>query len=122
RAARGACDLLGLGSPGGVHSHQDHAAALAKALAAAGVRSVVHVITDGRDTPPQAAAGYVERLSAMLPPQATIGTVAGRYYAMDRDNRWDRIAKAYRAVVAAEGPRFAAPTAALRAAIATSAR
>jgi len=113
RASRGACHLLGLVSPGGVHSHQDHAAALAKALAAAGVRSVVHVITDGRDTPPQAAAGYVERLSAMLPPQATIGTVAGRYYAMDRDNRWDRIAKAYRAVVAAEGPRFADAQAAI---------
>jgi 2,3-bisphosphoglycerate-independent phosphoglycerate mutase len=112
RKSEGACHLLGLVSPGGVHSHQDHAAALSKALAAAGVRSVVHVITDGRDTPPQAAAGYVERL-AMLPHEATIGTVCGRYYAMDRDKRWDRIAKAYGAIVEAEGPHFADAQAAI---------
>jgi len=113
RMSQGTCHLLGLLSPGGVHSHQDHAAALAKALAAAGVMSVVHVITDGRDTPPQAAAGYVERLAAMLPSEATIGTVCGRYYAMDRDNRWDRIAKAYRAIVEAEGRHFAEAQAAI---------
>jgi 2,3-bisphosphoglycerate-independent phosphoglycerate mutase len=104
--SRGTCHLIGLVSPGGVHSHQDHAAALAKALAAAKVATVVHTITDGRDTPPEAAADYVARLCAALPSQVTIGTVCGRYYAMDRDNRWDRIAKAYRAMVAAEGPHF----------------
>jgi 2,3-bisphosphoglycerate-independent phosphoglycerate mutase len=106
QASRGACHLIGLVSPGGVHSHQDHAAALASILGAAKVTTVVHAITDGRDTPPEAAAEYVEHLSAALPSQATIGTVCGRYYAMDRDNRWDRIAKAYGAMVAAEGPRF----------------
>src|SRR6516162_11487064 len=104
--SQGACHLIGLVSPGGVHSHQDHAAALAKALAAAKVTTVVHAITDGRDTPPEAAAEHLERLCAGLPSQATIGTVCGRYYAMDRDNRWDRVAKAYSAIVAAEGPRF----------------
>src|SRR5215471_6010967 len=104
--SRGACHLIGLVSPGGVHSHQDHAVALAKALAAAKITTVVHAITDGRDTPPEAAGEYVARLCAALPSQATIGTVCGRYYAMDRDNRWDRIAKAYRAMVAAEGPHF----------------
>src|ERR1700756_608625 len=62
----GTCHLLGLVSPGGVHSHQDHAAALAKILADAGVPVLVHAITDGRDTPPQTAAEYVERLRAAL--------------------------------------------------------
>jgi 2,3-bisphosphoglycerate-independent phosphoglycerate mutase len=113
RKSHGACHLMGLVSPGGVHSHQDHAVALAKVLASAKVTTVVHAITDGRDTPPQAGAEYVERLSAALPSQATIGTVCGRYYAMDRDNRWDRIAKAYGAMVAAEGPHFADALAAI---------
>src|SRR5215470_1315 len=111
--SEGTCHLVGLVSPGGVHSHQDHAAALAKILAAAKVTTVVHAITDGRDTPPEAAAEYVERLCAALPSPATIGTVCGRYYAMDRDNRWDRIAKAYRAMVAAEGPHFPDASAAI---------
>jgi len=57
---------MGLVSPGGVHSHQDHAAALAKALSEAGVKTVLHAFTDGRDTPPQAAAGYLRRLQSML--------------------------------------------------------
>jgi 2,3-bisphosphoglycerate-independent phosphoglycerate mutase len=103
----GTCHLMGLVSPGGVHSHQDHAAALAKALAAAGVPTVVHAFTDGRDTPPRAAAGYVKSLAAALPPAVPIATVCGRYYAMDRDNRWDRVAKAYAALIEGEGQRFA---------------
>jgi 2,3-bisphosphoglycerate-independent phosphoglycerate mutase len=111
--SEGTCHLIGLVSPGGVHSHQDHAAALARILASAKVTTVVHAITDGRDTPPEAAAQYVARLSATLPQEATIGTVCGRYYAMDRDNRWDRIAKAYAAMVAAVGPHFPDASAAI---------
>jgi len=107
RKSGGTCHLMGLVSPGGVHSHQDHAVALAKVLAQAGVPTVVHVFTDGRDTPPQSAEGYVRRLTSMLPSGVSIGTVSGRYYAMDRDNRWDRVSKAYQAIVDAEGPRFA---------------
>jgi 2,3-bisphosphoglycerate-independent phosphoglycerate mutase len=107
RKSGGTCHLMGLVSPGGVHSHQDHAAALAKALSAAGVKTVLHAFTDGRDTPPQAAAGYLRRLQSMLPADVSIATVGGRYFAMDRDNRWDRVSKAYRAIVEAEGPRFA---------------
>ena len=103
----GACHLIGLVSPGGVHSHQDHAAALAKILAAAGVATLVHVLTDGRDTPPQSAADDVKRLMAALPREVKIATVCGRYFAMDRDKRWDRVEKAYDAIVEAEGPRFA---------------
>ncbi len=102
----GTCHLVGLVSPGGVHSHQDHAAALAKILAEAAVPTLLHAITDGRDTPPQSAAEYVERLQAALPKSVSIATVCGRYYAMDRDKRWERVGKAYDAIVEAEGPRF----------------
>jgi 2,3-bisphosphoglycerate-independent phosphoglycerate mutase len=102
----GSCHLVGLVSPGGVHSHQDHAAALAKILAEAGVPTLLHAITDGRDTPPQSAAEYVERLQAALPKSVSIATVCGRYYAMDRDKRWERVGKAYDVIVEAEGPRF----------------
>jgi 2,3-bisphosphoglycerate-independent phosphoglycerate mutase len=113
RRSGGTCHLMGLVSPGGVHSHQDHAAALARALAAAGVPAVVHAFTDGRDTPPQAAAGYVEALGAALPASVPIATVTGRYFAMDRDNRWDRVAKAYAALVEGEGAHFADAQAAI---------
>jgi 2,3-bisphosphoglycerate-independent phosphoglycerate mutase len=84
----GTCHLIGLVSPGGVHSHQDHAAALAKILKDAGVPALVHAITDGRDTPPQSAAGYFGDFIAALPASVPIATVDGRYYAMDRDKRW----------------------------------
>jgi len=107
KASGGTCHLIGLVSPGGVHSHQDHAAALAKILDAAGVPVLVHVLTDGRDTPPQSAAEDVKRLLAALPPSVKVASVSGRYYAMDRDKRWERVEKAYNAIVEAEGPRFA---------------
>jgi 2,3-bisphosphoglycerate-independent phosphoglycerate mutase len=113
RSSGGTCHLMGLVSPGGVHSHQDHAAALASVLASASVPTALHVFTDGRDTPPEAAADYVQHLAATLPPQAAIATVCGRYYAMDRDNRWDRVSKAYEAIVDANGPRFADAQAAI---------
>jgi len=103
----GTCHLMGLMSPGGVHSHQDHAVALAKILAEANISTVIHAFTDGRDTPPRMAEKYVADLSKELPPSVLIATVCGRYYAMDRDNRWDRVAKAYNAVAAAEGSHFA---------------
>jgi 2,3-bisphosphoglycerate-independent phosphoglycerate mutase len=106
KTSGGTCHLMGLVSPGGVHSHQDHAAGLAKILAAAGVATVVHAFTDGRDTPPQSAGDDLKRLAAALPPSVSIATVAGRYYAMDRDKRWERVQKAYDAVVEAQGPHF----------------
>lgn len=109
----GTCHLIGLVSPGGVHSHQDHCVALARVLVDAGVPAVVHAITDGRDTPPQAAAGYLEEFSAALPAAVKVATVIGRYYAMDRDKRWDRVAKAYDAIVASEGAHFADSQAAI---------
>jgi len=114
KASGGTCHLIGLVSPGGVHSHEDHAVALAKALHAAGVPTVVHALTDGRDTPPQSAADDLAWLVAALPDGVRVATVCGRYYAMDRDKRWDRVAKAYRVLVDADGAHFADPVAAVR--------
>ncbi len=102
----GTCHLMGLVSDGGVHAHIDHIIALAKAAAAEGVPVAVHAFTDGRDTPPESGKGFVEALHTALStvPNAQIATVSGRYYAMDRDNRWERVEKAYAAIVQAEGP------------------
>jgi 2,3-bisphosphoglycerate-independent phosphoglycerate mutase len=107
RDSGGTCHFMGLISPGGVHSHQDHGAALAAILAEARVPAVVHAFSDGRDTPPRSADQDIQRLTAALPPSIPVATVSGRYYAMDRDKRWERVSKAYRAIAEAEGPRFA---------------
>jgi 2,3-bisphosphoglycerate-independent phosphoglycerate mutase len=109
----GTCHLMGLVSPGGVHSHQNHAAALAKILTDAGVPVAFHAFMDGRDTPPRAGADYMAKLLADLPKSVRIATVSGRYYAMDRDNRWERVSKAYDAIVEGKGAAFAAPAAAI---------
>jgi 2,3-bisphosphoglycerate-independent phosphoglycerate mutase len=103
KSSGGTCHLIGLMSPGGVHSHQDHAVALASILHQAGVKTIVHALTDGRDTPPRSAADDINRLCEALPSDVSIGTVIGRYYAMDRDKRWDRVAKAYAALAEGEG-------------------
>ena len=105
----GVCHLLGLVSPGGVHAHQDHAVALAGILTGAGITVRVHAFTDGRDTPPRSAAEYLATLEAALPEGASIATVCGRYFALDRDNRWDRVGRAFAALAHAEGAHF--PTA-----------
>ena len=114
QASGGTCHLLGLMSPGGVHSHQNHAVALADILHKAGVKTVVHALTDGRDTPPRSAADDIEWLQGKLPQGVPIATVIGRYFAMDRDKRWDRVAKAYAALVDGEGTRFDDPVKAVR--------
>ncbi len=106
KANGGTCHLMGLVSPGGVHSHQDHAVGLARILDQAGVPTAMHAWTDGRDTPPQSAGDDIARLAAALPPSVPIATVCGRYYAMDRDKRWERVSQAYVTMVDAEGPRF----------------
>ncbi|WP_448189431.1 2,3-bisphosphoglycerate-independent phosphoglycerate mutase [Azospirillum sp. sgz301742] len=106
----GRCHLMGLLSPGGVHSQQDHMAALASTLASEGVEVVVHAFTDGRDVPPNSARDQVAEFMADLHgiPGIVIGTVIGRYWAMDRDKRWDRVAKAYEAMVHGKGEATAA--------------
>jgi 2,3-bisphosphoglycerate-independent phosphoglycerate mutase len=113
--ATGTVHLMGLISPGGVHSHQSHIAALARALSAAGLKVNIHAFLDGRDTPPKSAQGFVEDFLADLggAENAQIVTVSGRYYAMDRDKRWDRVEKAYRAIVDAEGERLSDPRTAI---------
>jgi 2,3-bisphosphoglycerate-independent phosphoglycerate mutase len=114
KASGGTCHLLGLMSPGGVHSHQEHAIALAKILHGAGVKTVVHALTDGRDTPPRSAVDDIKWLQNALPSGVSIGTVIGRYYAMDRDKRWDRVAKAYAALAEGGGAKFDDPVSAVR--------
>ncbi|MBB5690867.1 2,3-bisphosphoglycerate-independent phosphoglycerate mutase [Roseomonas alkaliterrae] len=108
----GTCHLMGLLSPGGVHSHQDHAVALARVLAGAGVPVAIHAFTDGRDTAPRAAPEFLARFEADIAglPGVRIATVIGRYFAMDRDNRWERVREAHDAMALAAGAR--APTAA----------
>ena len=105
----GVCHLMGLMSPGGVHSHQIHFLALAKLLNNEGITVKVHSFLDGRDTPPNSARDYIEWFMKEIEPLAKvkIATVAGRYYAMDRDKRWDRVEKAYNAMVLADAPQFA---------------
>jgi len=102
RETGGTAHLMGLLSPGGVHAHQAHIAALANALLDAGVPVAVHAFTDGRDTPPRAAAEHLAAFREAAP-RATIATVTGRYYAMDRDRRWDRVAAAHAALVEGVG-------------------
>jgi len=113
----GTAHLVGLLSPGGVHAHQDHMAALAEALVDLGAPVKVHAILDGRDTPPRSAEAYLKSFRVAAP-RAPIASVCGRYFAMDRDKRWDRIEKAYRAMASAEGERAEDALAALAAAYA----
>ncbi|MEP0963181.1 MAG: 2,3-bisphosphoglycerate-independent phosphoglycerate mutase [Roseobacter sp.] len=105
----GTAHLLAVVSDGGVHGHLQHLIAAVKAIAAAEIPVVIHAMTDGRDVSPRSALGYFTTLQAALPKGARIGTVTGRYFAMDRDTRWDRVSKAYAAIVRADGG--AAPSA-----------
>ena len=103
KASGGVAHVIGLASPGGVHSHQDHIAAAAKMLDQHLVPCAVHVITDGRDVAPKSALEQVNALQDALPDGPAIVTVSGRYYAMDRDNRWERVQKAFEAIMQGQG-------------------
>ena len=105
KASQSRLHFLGLVSDGGVHSHQDHLIALAQAAARAGVKDIlVHAITDGRDTSPTGGAGYLETVKKGIHVTgAKIATVVGRYFAMDRDKRWDRTKLAWDAIVWGRG-------------------
>ena len=107
QAAKGAVHLMGLLSPGGVHSHQDHMAALVKVLADARLPVFIHAFLDGRDTPPKSARGFIEKFIGDIDGVAGVrmATLSGRYYAMDRDKRWDRVQKCYDALVDANATR-----------------
>ncbi|WP_386624280.1 2,3-bisphosphoglycerate-independent phosphoglycerate mutase [Sulfitobacter geojensis] len=103
KASGGTAHLMGVVSDGGVHGHVNHMIAAAQALDAAGVPVVIHALTDGRDVAPRSAKGYFETLEAALPDAVKIVTVTGRYFAMDRDNRWERVEKAVQAILRGAG-------------------
>jgi 2,3-bisphosphoglycerate-independent phosphoglycerate mutase len=105
RSAGGKLHLMGLLSDGGVHSHNTHLYALLDLAKREGVGVCVHAFMDGRDTPPQSGADYLEQLEAEMArlKHGRLATVTGRYYAMDRDNRWDRVEKAWQGMVLGQG-------------------
>jgi 2,3-bisphosphoglycerate-independent phosphoglycerate mutase len=110
----GTVHIMGLLSPGGVHSHEDHFLATVRMAARQGARDIaVHAFLDGRDTPPRSAGPSIERMQELIDSldHAAFGVVAGRYYAMDRDRRWERVQRAWEALVNGEA-QHRAPTAA----------
>jgi 2,3-bisphosphoglycerate-independent phosphoglycerate mutase len=112
RAGRATLHVLGLLSPGGVHSHQRQLAAMVDLAGAAGVAVAVHAFLDGRDTPPRSAKASLEFMDRTCAKHADarIASICGRYYAMDRDRRWERVAPAYAAIVDGDAP-WEAPSA-----------
>ena len=109
--------LYGLVSDGGVHSHISHIFALLEMAKREGLKKVfVHCFLDGRDTPPDSGAGFVQQVQDKMNELGVgkIGVVSGRYYAMDRDNRWDRVEKAYAAMVYGEGNKADCPVCAIK--------
>lgn len=116
KAKKSALHLVGLVSDGGVHSHIDHLQALVEMAHQQGIEQVfIHAILDGRDTVPRGAEPYLKQLANNIKyPNSTIATVSGRYYTMDRDQRWERIERAYRAYARGEGIRASDPLEALR--------
>ncbi len=103
KTSGGVAHLAGLASPGGVHAHQDHIARAAQVIAAAGISVVIHAFLDGRDVAPKSALEQIETLEAALPSGAKIATICGRFFAMDRDNRWERVQRAFDLLVSAKG-------------------
>ncbi|MGV8988579.1 MAG: 2,3-bisphosphoglycerate-independent phosphoglycerate mutase [Cypionkella sp.] len=105
----GTAHLMGVASDGGVHGHISHVLAACRVITAAGVPVVLHAITDGRDVAPDSAGRFIDDLMKDLPEGAKVATVIGRYWAMDRDNRWERVERAFRAMVFAEGEHAITP-------------
>ncbi|WP_050603823.1 2,3-bisphosphoglycerate-independent phosphoglycerate mutase [Ruegeria sp. 6PALISEP08] len=103
KAADGTAHLMGLISDGGVHGHLNHIIAAATAITDAGVPVALHAVTDGRDVAPKSALTYIAELEERLPENARIVTVGGRYFVMDRDNRWERVSEAYDAMIKGQG-------------------
>jgi 2,3-bisphosphoglycerate-independent phosphoglycerate mutase len=112
--------LMGLLSDGGVHSHIDHVQAIVRYAAKAGVQDIlIHAFTDGRDTDPRSAVAFVKQLESGLPSVARVVSVCGRYYAMDRDKRWERVKKAWSLLVEGKGKSFATTVEAIEASYAS---
>jgi 2,3-bisphosphoglycerate-independent phosphoglycerate mutase len=123
RDGDGRVHLMGLIGPGGVHALDEHIVAAARLAHDAGLpaeRVLLHAFTDGRDTPPRSAAGFLATLESRLAGIATVATVSGRYYAMDRDQRWDRTQLAYDALVHGRGEHAPSAAAAIASAYAAN--
>ncbi len=108
KTSGGTCHLMGLTSSGGVHSHEDHIISLAKVVSEAGVPIMMHLFSDGKDVPPQDGINslpeFIKKVTNFE--GIKIGSLCGRYYAMDRDNRWERVEKTYRMLVSGSGKKF----------------
>jgi 2,3-bisphosphoglycerate-independent phosphoglycerate mutase len=106
KARNGKLHLIGLFGEGGVHSHSDHMYALMRLAEQIGITPILHIITDGRDTPPESALGYARTLETYLEDlPGVIASISGRYYTMDRDRRWPRTEMGYRLIAQHEGYR-----------------
>lgn len=105
------CHVMGLLSPGGVHSHMNHMIYVAKLLDEAGITVHVHAFLDGRDTSPKSSTEYVKQFLKAIENHSNIhlASLSGRYFSMDRDNRWERTELAYKAIVQAQAPKFSSP-------------
>ncbi|MBD0390992.1 2,3-bisphosphoglycerate-independent phosphoglycerate mutase [Wolbachia endosymbiont of Pentalonia nigronervosa] len=104
KSKNGTCHIVGLISDGGVHSHQRHISTLANKVSQQGINVVIHAFLDGRDTPPNSAKKCIQEFQNEI--ENNIVTISGRYYAMDRDNRWERTIAAYESIAFAEAPRY----------------
>ena len=102
KSSKGIAHIIGILSDGGVHGHIDHLIASAKVISEANLEVALHLITDGRDVSPVSALKYAEQLLKDMPNNVKISTVIGRYYALDRDNRWERVSQAYNAIIKSE--------------------
>lgn len=116
KASGKSCHVMGLLSPGGVHSHINHIKQAAILLAKQGIPVFIHAFLDGRDTPPKSAINYMDEFITAIGafPLIKIASISGRYYAMDRDNRYERTEKAYQAIIAGNGLNFSDPLLAIK--------
>ena len=103
--------LIGLLSDGGVHSHIEHTIGLANLIKSRGKKVFLHLITDGRDVSPTSAKTYLQQIQKICDDSISIATISGRFYTMDRDNRWDRVEKGYRAIAEASPKTILSPEA-----------
>lgn len=109
KKSNGTAHIAGIVSDGGVHSHIDHMIETANIISASGIPVLLHLFSDGRDVAPQSVEKYLTYLEERVSNTVKVATLSGRYFAMDRDNRWERIENAYRAIVNAQGHKLCQP-------------
>lgn len=106
KAANGSAHLCGILSDGGVHSHVDHMIETSKILENFGLKVILHLFGDGRDVAPKSIDIYLKHLNSLIGENTSIGSLTGRYYSLDRDNRWERVAQGYDVIVHGKGTHF----------------